>query len=51
VPRLTTVEQAVGELAQRSLHLLCGAIEKNQSAAHETIPVTFLTGESTTQQS
>ena len=46
VPRLTTVEQAVEELAQRSLHLLYGAIEEHQSATHETIPVTFLAGES-----
>ena len=32
VPRLTTVEQAVEELARRSLHLLYGAIEEHQSA-------------------
>ena len=50
VPRLTTVEQAVEELAQRSLHLLYGAIEEHRSATHETIPVTFLAGESACRQ-
>ena len=47
VPRLSTVEQSVELLAQRSLELLCGAIERNQPASHVTIPVTLLPREST----
>ena len=46
VPRLATVEQSVDLLAQRSLQLLCGGIEKHTAAAHETVPVTLLARES-----
>ena len=46
VPRLATVEQAVDQLAQRSLVLLCAAIEDHAPAAHETVPVTLLARES-----
>ena len=46
VPRLATVEQAVDQLAQRSLHLLCAAIEDHAPAAHEIVPVTLLARES-----
>ena len=50
VPRLTTVEQSVEALAQRSLQLLYSAMEANHPAAHETIAVTFLDRESASQQ-
>ena len=46
VPRLSTVEQAVEKLAQRSLQLLCDGIEKHAPATHETIPVALLARES-----
>lgn len=46
VPRLATVSQSVGELADRSLELLSHNIEDGTTARHEIIPVTFLCKES-----
>lgn len=46
VPRLATVEQAVEELAGRSLQLLCSGIEEKAPARHEIAPVSLLPRES-----
>ncbi|MGN0977154.1 MAG: LacI family DNA-binding transcriptional regulator [Faecousia sp.] len=47
VPRLTTVAQAVEELAEQSLELLRCCIEDRSSARHEIVPVTLQSKEST----
>lgn len=46
VPRLSTVAQSVEQLAERSMQLLYGSIEKNAPARHEVVPVDLLLKES-----
>ena len=49
VPRLTTVAQSAGDLAERSLALLSLGIEDGTTAIHETVPVRLLWKESAKQ--
>ena len=49
IPRLTTVGQSVGNLADRSLALLSHNIEDGTAARHETVPVKLLWKESAKQ--
>jgi len=41
VPRLTTICQAVDQLAERSVKLLQESIEGNHRASYDTVPVTL----------
>ena len=47
VPQLSTVNQAVGLLAQRSADILLDCIENGGNARHETVPYTVCQREST----
>lgn len=47
VPRLTTVAQSAGVMAQRSVELLLERIEHGGEACHETVPFTIYQREST----
>ena len=47
VPQLTTVAQSVQKMAERSVELLLGCIEKGNAAVCETVPFTILHREST----
>lgn len=49
IPRLATVSQSVERLVERSLELLSQNIEDGTAARHETVPVTLLCKESTTE--
>lgn len=47
VPKLSTVEQSVGKMAERSVDILLSCIEKNGGAQHETVPFVIRQREST----
>jgi len=47
VPQLSTVNQPVDLLAERSADILLDCIEKNGQSRHETVPYTIYKREST----
>lgn len=47
VPKLSTVEQSVEKMAERSVDILLSCIEKNGGARHETVPFAVRQREST----
>ena len=47
VPRLSTVAQSAGVMAQRGVELLLERIERGGEACHETVPFTIYQREST----
>ena len=47
VPQLSTVSQGVQKMAQRSVEILLGCIEKGIAAQHETVPFALCLKEST----
>jgi len=51
LPRLSTVAQAVEQLAERSMDLLLRSIEEGASAVHEVVPVRLLLRESVREMS
>lgn len=51
VPKLSTVEQSVKLMAEKSVEILLGCIEKKQSASHEIVPFIIRQKESTKQNS
>lgn len=49
VPKLSTVSQPVGLMAQRSVEILTSCIEANGTAVHETVPFTLWERESVSE--
>ncbi len=45
-PRITTIKQQAGRLADDGLSILLNSLERNEAARHELIPFEFIEGES-----